>query len=94
MNANYTGAALTTLALLPLLRDSPKKEPAKIVIVSSALGSAGVLPHLPDNFKAFAAGYSASKVAINMWARKLAFALAAGSEMPREGGWAVAIVSP
>lgn len=94
MNANYIGAALTMLALLSLLQSSPKRGPAKIVIISSALGSAGILQYLPDGFKALVAGYSASKAAINMWARKAAYALAAGEEYPREGGWAVAIVSP
>lgn len=94
MAANYVGAALTTIAFIPLLQSSPKQGPAKIVVISSALGSAGVLPHLPDGFKAFAAGYSASKAAINMWARKLAYALADGSaNVPREGGWAVGLVS-
>jgi len=96
MKANYIGAAITTLAFIPLLQTSPKQGPAKIVIVSSALGSAGVLPHLPPSFKSFAAGYSASKAAINMWARKAAFDLASegSAGYPREGGWAVGIVRP
>jgi hypothetical protein len=41
------------------------------------------------------AGYSASKAALNMFARKVAAELAAddSSSVPREGGWAVGLVS-
>lgn len=66
VEANYIGAALTTLAFIPLLQSSPKKVPAKVLLVSSALGSAGAMEHL-GAYMAMASGYSASKAAANMW---------------------------
>ena len=93
MDANYIGAILTTIALIPLLQLSPKKAPAKIMIMSSMLGSAGLLAEL-GSWKAASSGYSASKAAISMWARKLAYDLASDESIgfPREGGWAVGLV--
>jgi NAD(P)-dependent dehydrogenase (short-subunit alcohol dehydrogenase family) len=94
IDVNYIGAILTTLAFIPLLQSSPKKAPAKIMLVSSILGSAGTMAHLGP-WVSVTAGYSASKAALNMFARKVAAELAAddSASVPREGGWAVGLVS-
>jgi NAD(P)-dependent dehydrogenase (short-subunit alcohol dehydrogenase family) len=65
MVSNYTAAALTIFAFIPLLQSSPRKTPVKIVVLSSLPGSAGALAHL-GSWASVWAGYSASKAAANM----------------------------
>jgi hypothetical protein len=65
MVSNYTAAALTIFAFVPLLQSSPRKTPVKIVVLSSLPGSAGALVHL-GSWASVWAGYSASKAAANM----------------------------
>ena len=63
------------------------------MLLSSILGSAGGMTSLGP-YAHFASGYSASKAAANMWYRKLALEFQNGSaEKPRDGGWAVGLVS-
>ena len=93
IEANYIGAILTTIAFVPLLQSSPKKAPAKILLLSSILGSAGSMNSLGP-YAHISSGYAASKAAANMWYRKLALEFESGSaEKPRDGGWAVVLVS-
>jgi NAD(P)-dependent dehydrogenase (short-subunit alcohol dehydrogenase family) len=80
---NAIGPLLITQALLPLLRRS---HGARVVNISSWLASLG--ERTPEYDGSFA--YSASKTALNMYARTLAFALASDGiiVVPMDPGWA------
>lgn len=50
-----------------------------------------------DDMKGYSAAYSATKVAVDMWVRKLAWELEhaeEGSERKKEGGWVVGSLHP
>lgn len=97
MNVNFVGSALVTIAFVPLLQKSQQaNRPAKILFISSASGSAGLLPKFAADFGGLATAYASSKSAANHFFRKLALELADGgsaaAEVPRAGGWAVGLV--
>ena len=74
-DVNAFGAVRVTQAFLPLLRQS---KAARIVMCSSGLGSiASTLDMTSENWNVGAAGYCASKTALNMFTVKFAKDLAA-----------------
>ncbi|CDZ97350.1 Predicted short chain-type dehydrogenase [Phaffia rhodozyma] len=90
---NYHGPILLTIALLPILTLSPPKpQTAKVLVISSLMGSTGALDKTGD----YAACYSSTKVAVNMWFRKLAIEIATGAAGvdARNGGWCIGCLHP
>lgn len=92
---NYVGSILLTLALLPVLQQSPKKEhPAKVVYLSTLLASTSLLPSLGPH-ATVAASYASSKIAANLWFRKLALEIQSGlAGVGRDGGWCIGMIHP
>ncbi|KAL7409414.1 hypothetical protein BDY24DRAFT_403371, partial [Mrakia frigida] len=92
---NFHAPILLTQALFPLLSRPPPSPSTlrKIFVLSSILGSMDSF----DEMKGYSAAYSATKVAVDMWVRKLAWELdhaEEGSERRNEGGWVVGSLHP
>lgn len=97
---NFHAPILLTQALMPLL-SRPYPTPSsslaplrKIYVLSSILGSMDSFPEM----KGYSAAYSATKVAVDMWVRKLSWELANRSpndgEEGKVGGWVVGSIHP